>query len=105
MACINCRQKKLKVHYRIALPYFLRSDYARSQCRTPDEIGSGYSRCVKSGVPCVYAEVNPSPTTSNAPSSVFKRAMVRSWEEGIVSTDKSGGYTWTSDEWQEGMRH
>jgi len=27
MACINCRQKKLKVHCLITLPYVVRSDY------------------------------------------------------------------------------
>jgi len=67
MACINCRQKKLKVHYLITLLYVLRFDCTRSQCREPDEIQRECPRCIEHGIPCEYVPVNPPPTTPNAP--------------------------------------
>ena len=65
MACTNCRQKKLKVHYRITLLHILRSDFTRFQCRAPDEKQRVCPRCIDDGVPCEYVPVNPSSTTPN----------------------------------------
>ena len=66
MACTNCRQKKLKVHYRITLLYVSRSDCTRTQCRAPDETQRECPRCIENGLRCEYVPVNP-PSTPNTP--------------------------------------
>jgi len=101
MTCINCRQKKLKVHHRIIL-HILHSDFFlfRSQCHTPDKKQRECPHCIEAGVPCEYDPVNPSPTTANTPhhdSPLIRQPLHR----GPQSLSRPGYYATQPNNMQE----
>ena len=75
-------------HYTAVIFVFWLSSIPVSHTRRNTD---GVSPLHRQGVPCLYVLVNPFPMTPNAPSPWFQKAvlaMIRSWEEGVGSTDK-----------------